>query len=105
MSEGYNILSPYIDTEFAPNFTIEKSKKIKVGMPKTEVVKILGNPLHKSKTYYGNQQQFDYTNDGLVHRTKNCDYTIICDFAWYGYGVVFNDQDKVTEIVTGWCYD
>ena len=39
-------------------------------MPKTEVVKILGNPLHKSKTYYGNQQQFDYTNDGLVHRTK-----------------------------------
>lgn len=104
LMEGYNIFSPYIDTEFAPNFTIEKSKKIRIGQSKDEVIKTLGKPLYAGKSYYG-YLTYSYTSDGFLHKTKGHGSSSICDFAWYGFDVVFNNQNKVTEIVNGWRYD
>lgn len=102
--EGYNLFSPYIDTEFAPNFTIEKSKNIKIGQTKNEVIKLVGNPLYISKSYYGDLM-FSYTSDGFFHKKKSHGSSSICDFAWFGYDVVFDKENNVKEIQLGWRYD
>ena len=45
LSEGYNVLNPYADTEFAANYSPEKFKRIKVGMKMDEVIMAAGEPL------------------------------------------------------------
>lgn len=104
LMEGYNLYSPYIDTELAPNFTIKKSKQIKIGKSKNDVIKILGNPLSKSKSYKG-YLMYSYTSNGLLHKTKKHNSSSICDFAWFGFDIFFDNQNKVIDIQTGWRYN
>ncbi len=100
--EGYNVFSPYIDTEFAENYTPEKFDLIQMDLNEKEVLKILGEPLKKNT--WKNETVFYYTLDAFLSRSSDCKY-LIRDFAWYRSVIYFNKQGKITRIDKGWSYD
>lgn len=100
--EGYNVFSPYIDTEFAENYTPEKFDLIQMDLNKEEVLKILGEPLKKNT--WKNETVFYYTLDAFLSRGSDYKY-LIRDFAWYRSVIYFNKQGKITRIDKGWSYD
>ncbi len=98
LMEGYNIFNPYIDTEFAPNYSPEKFEMIKVGMDSTEVKKIIGEPLFRSNgDYY-------YTQDGFLRKSSKKEF-MINDFAWSVLTVGFDSKGKVVVKRKEWGYD
>jgi len=98
--QGYNIFDPYIDTEFAPDYTPEKFEKIKIGQSKQDVIKTIGVPLF----YNYEDCEYDYTNDGFLEKKSSKNFSIN-DFAWYESKVIFGKDEKVVEIHKGWKYD
>ncbi|GAA3611957.1 hypothetical protein Q4Q39_04710 [Flavivirga amylovorans] len=104
LMEGYNIFDPYIDTEFAENYTPNKFDSITMGLTKEEVINTIGKPLFIFTDTITNRTEFHYTNDGFLRRKSNREYDIN-DFAWYRSNVYFDSKDKVTKIDKGWSYD
>ena len=98
--EGMNIFSPYIDTEFAPEYTPEKFELIKPGQSVKEVEALLGLPLSKDIDSADHQTDYFYTNDGKLYQNKKEG-----DFAWYRSAIYFNNQGKVADIDKGWSFD
>ncbi len=98
--EGKNIFYPYIDTQFASQYSPEKFELIKVGQTIKDVEKIIGQPLRKNVDSTNHRTEYWYTMDGkLSVNNKNG------DFAWYISVVYFNDKGKVAEVEKGWGYD
>lgn len=104
LMEGYNIFDPYIDTEFAENYTPQKFDKITTNFTKEEVVKTVGQPLFINKDTLSNGIQYTYTNDGYLKRKSNENYAI-SDFAWYRSNIYFDSTGKILKIDKGWSYD
>jgi len=104
LMEGYNIFDPYIDTEFAENYTPQKFDKITANFTKEEVVKTVGQPLFINKDTLSNEIQYTYTNDGYLKRKSNENYAI-SDFAWYRSNIYFDSTGKILKIDKGWSYD
>ena len=102
--EGYNIFEPYIDTEFAENYTPQKFDKITTNFTKEEVLKTVGQPLFINKDNLSNGIQYTYTNDGYLKRKSNKSYAI-SDFAWYRSYIYFDSTGKILKIDKGWSYD
>ena len=97
--EGKNIFSPYIDTQFAPQYSLEKFELIKKGQTIEEVEKILGQPLNQYIDS-NNIAEYWYTHDGKLYSNKRSG-----DFAWYRSVVYFDINKKVVKIDKGWSYD
>jgi outer membrane protein assembly factor BamE (lipoprotein component of BamABCDE complex) len=97
--EGKNIFSPYIDTQFAPQYSPEKFELIKIGQTIEEVEEILGQPLNKYRDS-SNIAEYWYTNDGKLYSSKKSG-----DFAWYRSVIYFDNEGKVINIDKGWNYD
>ena len=104
LMEGYNIFEPYIDTEFAENYTPQKFDKITINFTKEEVLKTVGQPLSIYKDTLSNEIQYTYTNDGYLKRKSYKSYDI-SDFAWYRSDIYFDSSGKITKIDKGWSYD
>lgn len=105
--EGYNIFSPYIDTEFAKGYSPELFDEITIDLTMDEVKSILGDPLFIFKdTINGKIEiRYIYTNDGYFRRAKKSDRYMIGDFAWYRSSVSFDEDRKIIRIDKGWSYD
>lgn len=102
--EGYNIFKPYIDTEFAENYTPQKFDKISINFTKEEVLKTVGQPLFIYKDTLTNGIQYTYTSDGYLKKKTNKSYDI-SDFAWYRSNIYFDSTGKIIKIDKGWSYD
>src|SRR5690554_7851840 len=76
LMEGYNIFDPYIDTEFAENYTPKKFDLITVNFTKEEVINTVGKPLFIFTDTVSNQTEFIYTNDGFLIQKSNREYDI-----------------------------
>lgn len=98
--EGKNIFFPYIDTQFASQYSPEKFELIKIGQTLEEVEKIIGQPLQKNIDSKNGRAEYLYTNDGKLLVIKKSG-----DFAWYRSIIYFDEQDKVINIDKGWSYD
>jgi len=98
--EGKNIFSPYIDTQFASQYSPEKFELVKIGQTVDEVGMMIGQPLQKNIDSINNRAEYWYTMDGKLS-VNNKDG----DFAWYISVVYFNDKGKVVEVGKGWGYD
>lgn len=98
--ESKNIFFPYIDTQFASQYSPEKFELIKIGQTLEEVEKIIGQPLQKNIDSKNGRAEYLYTNDGKLLSIKKSG-----DFAWYRSIIYFDEQDKVINIDKGWSYD
>lgn len=98
--EGKNILSPYIDTQFAPQYSPEKFELIKKGQTVEEVEKILGQPLHKNLDSTNHKTEYWYTMDGKLSVNNKEG-----DFAWYVSIIYFDPKGRVADIIKEWAYD
>jgi hypothetical protein len=105
--EGKHLLKPYIDTEFAKDYSPEKFDKIKIGMTIEEAKKIVGEPLYKGQGYSDTLNiNYYYTGDGkLLHSTKGNGQSGYEDFAWYRSTLEVNRNNKIIDIDKGWCHD
>lgn len=104
--EGLNPLDMYADTEFAENYSPEKFEQIEVGLTKSEVVSILGQPLYTDTTLYSDTLiVYHYTQDGYLSRRTDKPYAIVTDQAWYRSCVEFNQDGFVISTNSGWSYD
>ena len=104
--EQYYYFEPYIDTVMAPKYTPEKFDRIQLGMDKSRVQEIIGDPLFCEIDTLGGEviQNCDYTNDGKILYQKMPWY--MCnDYAWYRSIVRYNLDDKVIDLNKGWSYD
>ncbi len=98
--EGKNIFSPYIDTQFASQYSPEKFELIKIGQTVGEVEKILGQPLDKNIDSTNHRTEYWYTLDGKLSVNNKEG-----DFAWYVSIVYFDSKGKVKSIDKQWAYD
>ena len=115
LGEGKHLIDPYIDTEFAPDYSPKKFNKIKIGMTVDEVESIIGKPFYKHPDYCDTTNiDYVYTNDGKLwgkmkeekrRYYEEC-FWIVTDFAWYrSYVIVDTNNNIVVEINKGWSYD
>lgn len=106
-AERKHLIDPYIDTEFAPDYTPEKFEQIEMGMTINEVKSIIGNPLSSSHIADDSVKiKYDYTNDGkLLHKMQEQGKRHYYDCAWYYSSVVVDTNNRVVEINKVWCYD
>ncbi len=98
--EGKNIFSPYIDTQFASQYSPEKYELVKIGQTVEEVENIIGQPLKKNIDSINRRVEYWYTMDGKLLQDKKEG-----DFAWYISIVTFDSKGKVILIDKGWAYD
>ena len=101
------MLKPYIDTEFAKDYSPEKFDKIKIGMTIDEAIKIIGEPLHKGQGYSDTlNTNYYYTGDGkLLHSKKDNGHIVYEDFAWYRSTLDVDSNNKIIGIDKGWSHD
>ena len=104
MMEGKNLIFPYIDTEFASNYSPEKFDLITEDFSYNEVIQLVGKPLSEKKDSFGNIIEVNYTNDGKT-TYKNNPFVLVGDFAWYRSYIRFDSNGKIIEINSGWSYD
>ena len=103
LMEGKHIIDPYIDTEFAKNYSPEKFEKIKIGMTIDEACKIIGEPLYKEQGYI---DTYYYTGDGKLLHLPKYNGQSGYDFAWYRSTLkVSITTNKIIYIDKGWSYD
>ena len=81
----------------------ENFNKITIGLKKTEVIHLLGQPLRKERI--GNAEEYNYTNDGYLLKARKSTIFLWRDFAWYRFVIQFNLEGKVIHINKGWTYD
>ncbi|MDL2309296.1 hypothetical protein LJC53_06910 [Bacteroidales bacterium OttesenSCG-928-C03] len=113
LGERKHLISPYIDTQFAPNYSPKKFDKIKVGMMLNEVESIIGKPFHARippMSYHidndSTKNEYDYTGDGkLLDKMQEQGKRYYYDCAWYRSLVIFDTNNIVVEINKGWNYD
>ena len=74
-------MAPFGGTLWSKDFSEEAFLKVKIGMSSIEVIKLLGNPVHKDSDFF-----WKYT----IGDTGSADF----DQRW----VVFNKQGKVSEV-------
>lgn len=98
--EGKNIFSPYIDTQFASQYSPEKFELVKIGQTVDEVGRMIGQPLQKNIDSINNRAEYWYTMDGKLS-VNNKDG----DFAWYRSIIHFDEKKKVVSIDKGWSFD
>ena len=105
--EGKHLLKPYIDTEFAKDYSPEKFDKIKIGMTINEAIKIIGEPLYKGQGYSDTlNTNYHYTGDGkLLNSTKDNGQSGYDDFAWYRSTLEIDRNNKIIYIDKGWSHD
>ena len=105
--EGKHLLKPYIDTQFAKDYSPEKFDKIKIGMTIDEAIKIVGEPLYKEQGYYKTlNTSYHYTGDGkLLNSTKDIGQNGYDDFAWYRSILEVDEANKIIYIDKGWSHD
>jgi hypothetical protein len=93
-TESYFSLNPLIDTIVPPGFTEAKFARIKIGMPKDEVLKILPPPTSSTSTYCyifrpdKKHNCWYYGNDGAA---------LLGDFAWINFEIAFDKEGKVIK--------
>ena len=108
LMEGYNILNPYVDTEFGENYTPQKFDLINVNHSKQYVLSTIGPPLYKYEKLHRKDSItiYSYTSDGYFSRSnKKHTSCLIEDYAWYRSKLMFNKEDKVIAINKGWSHD
>lgn len=98
--EGKNIFSPYIDTQFASQYSPEKYELVKIGQTVEEVENIIGQPLKKNIDSINRRVEYWYTMDGKLLQDKKEG-----DFAWYISIVTYDSKGKVILIDKSWAYD
>ncbi|MBL7790556.1 MAG: hypothetical protein JNL75_12070 [Chitinophagales bacterium] len=105
-NESYHLLDPHIDTEFAKDYTPIKFDLIKIGMSKTEVENIIGQP---NSIYFeptiSATKTFEYTQDGKLNKNAEQKQAKGGDYAWYRSTLEYNRENKVSKIDKGWSYD
>lgn len=94
--EGHYAKDPYIDTIFADDFSPEKFEQVKVGMSKTQVEELLGEPFTKDSFGIRNPENANeiimpndpraedcwrYSSDGKLGKEG--------DTSWYSFLVCF----------------
>ncbi|MCL2327169.1 MAG: hypothetical protein FWC39_01515 [Bacteroidetes bacterium] len=112
-AERKHLIDPYIDTQFAPDYTPEKFEGIKMGMTINEVETIVGKPFHTNNppVFYhiaddSTKIEYVYTGDGkLLHKMQEQGKRYYYDCAWYYSSVVVDTNNIVVEINKVWCYD
>jgi len=107
LSEGKHPFDPYIDTQFAVNYTPENFDKVKIGMSINEAMNVVGEPLYKDQSYDDTlNTRYHYTGDGkLLNATKDHGQSGYGDFAWYLSALEVDRNGRIIEIDKGWCYD
>lgn len=107
LMEGYNVFAPYIDTEFAEDYSPELFDEITSDLSMKDVISIVGEPLfiHQDTINGQIEIKYIYTNDGCFGRNEKSNRFTIGDFAWYRSVITFNKQGEITHIDKGWCYD
>lgn len=106
LSEGKHLLKPYIDTEFAKDYTPDKFDKIELGMTKKQVIKIIGRPLIIEPCFNDSLiMNHVYSSDGKLLKQRKADVRDYDDFAWYRSTIRFDTNEKVVYIDKGWSYD
>lgn len=105
--EGKHLLDPYIDTNFAQNYSPEKFDEIEVRMTLEEVKRIVGEPLYIDGGYKDTTNaNYQYTTDarllGIARKNNQVGYY---DFAWYRSSVEFDKENVVAFIDKGWSHD
>ncbi|HEX4886823.1 MAG TPA: hypothetical protein VFV37_02150 [Luteibaculaceae bacterium] len=105
--EGKHLLKPYIDTEFAKDYSPEKFDKIKIGMTINEAIKIVGEPLYKGQGYNDPlNTNYYFTGDGkLLNSKKDKGQSGYEDFAWYRSTLEVDRNNKINYIDKGWSHD
>lgn len=86
-TESYFPLYPLIDTRLPQGFSEQKFKQITPGMSKAEVAAVLPGSPESSSTQWKESYWF-YGNDGGCHG--------LCDLAWIGFEVHFDEAGNVT---------
>lgn len=116
IGEGKHLIDPYIDTQFAPDYSPEKFDKIKTGMALNEVETIIGQPLYTHPYVFydiesdeenvSNEIEYVYTNDGkLLSKMQEQGKRYYYDCAWYRSSILVDTNNIVVEINKGWSYD
>lgn len=105
LNEGYNMLNPYADTEFAANYSPEKFRNVKDGMKMSEVIKITGEPLNASYDTARGLLYHSYTRDGWIRRQPGFSLSLCGDLAWYGSSVEYGPDSVAVKVYSGWYYD
>jgi hypothetical protein len=105
--EGKHLLDPYIDTQFAKNYSPEKFDDIKIGMTINEAIEVIGEPLYKGQGYKDSlNTNYHYTGDGkLLNSTKDKGQSGYDDFAWYHSTLEVDRNSKIVYIYKGWSHD
>ncbi|HIK04176.1 MAG TPA: hypothetical protein IGS40_05605 [Trichormus sp. M33_DOE_039] len=83
-TESEFIFNPLIDTKLPPDFTLQKFDRIKLGMTKADVLKILPAPMYSSD----DESSWRYGEDGAAP---------FGDFAWFEFTIHFDPQGKVMK--------
>ncbi len=104
LGEGYNVFAPYIDTEFAQDYTPAKFDLVKDDFTLNQVKALLGEPLFSFEDDSDCSLTLIYTNDGYLRRKGNREYRIN-DFAWYRSTIYFDSAGKMKRIDKGWSFD
>ncbi|MGY3090404.1 hypothetical protein ACVWYF_003459 [Hymenobacter sp. UYAg731] len=105
--ETVNPFDPYADTEFAKFYSPKKFKAVKAGMSKGQVKKIIGKPLYQYRDTLANHavtMVYEYTRDGYLRKRTDKKYALVGDLAWYKSRVIFNADNVVTSLDSGWAY-
>lgn len=105
LSEGYNLLNPYADTEFAPAYSPEKFQQVKIGMKMAEVKNLTGEPLNASYDTARGLIYHSYTRDGWIRRQPGLSLSLCSDLAWYGSSVEYGQDSIAVKVYSGWYYD
>lgn len=105
LGEGYNIFNPYGDTRFAKDYSPEKFTRIKIGMSRTEVKKIMGEPLDSDYYDKENVTIDTYTRDGKLLNRSGFHIPLSSDNAWYASSVYYNSDSIAVKVYSGWYYD
>jgi outer membrane protein assembly factor BamE (lipoprotein component of BamABCDE complex) len=80
--------------------------QIKLGMRKSEVVKLIGEPLNLGEGYDDSLvTNFYYTDDGKLLSRRKPGVQKYDDFAWYRSMVGFDTAETVVYLDKGWSHD
>lgn len=107
LNEGKNLFTPYIDTEFASNYSPSKFELITSDLNHDNVISIIGSPIYKDTDTVNGQIQLklNYTQDAYFLKKNKGKRLLISDFAWYRSIITFDTKGKILKINKGWNYD
>lgn len=107
LMEGYNFITPFLDTEFAEDYSPIVFDKITKDQNLEVVTQLLGEPLYISHDTVDGEIQIghSYTSDGFFESKGKFKGYSIEDFAWYRSIIIFNSKGEILGINKGWTYD